>query len=385
MGLPCFLGRLCYIKNMQPWFRVSLDRLEDLPDAPGVYRFVDCDGRLLYIGKSVHLRTRVRSYLRRDGGHSRQTERLKFEAQAVEVLCTGSELAALLLEGRLIREYLPPFNQAQKRYRQYPFLRLSVQEDYPRLHLTRVLAGDGAEYYGPYSQARFVSWMADLLSASLGLRTCRDFSAIYHGCLLDQLGKCLGPCRTGALVAQYRERVERLRALLRGEDTGSGIIVDFERQMLNAAQREDFEQAARWRDRRQALANFVTHQGHLRERVSLDAVAVYPGAPRSPTSVQLFWIRQGKLTLQQSFAGDLPQERLRAELAHTLAGHYSEGLPPAPLFALPQQDLDEVQMVSGWLYRHRTDDTLLWLAGIEPERAAELLLTLIDQAHRRSS
>ncbi len=368
---------------MQSWLRVPLDRLEDLPDEPGVYRFFNCEEKLLYIGKSVHLRTRVRSYLRQGGGHSRQTERLKFEAKQVEVLCTGSELAALLLEGRLIREHLPPFNQAQKRYRQYPFLRLTVQEEYPRLQVTRILASDGAEYYGPYHQTRFVHWMAELLTANLGIRTCSDFSAIQRGCLLDQLGKCLAPCRTRSVRAEYLAQVERLRALLRGEEAGA-VLRQFEDQMHQAAEREDFEQAARWRDRWQALEGFLTHQGFLRERVSLDAVAIHPGPPEHPGSVQLFWIRQGKLAASQSFSAAESLQTIHQSLLQTLAENYLGSTPAPPVFVLPQQDLDEVQLVSGWLYRHRSDDNLLWLAGIDPERIAGLVVTMIEQERQPS-
>lgn len=367
---------------MQSWLSVPIERIEDLPDLPGVYRFLDGAGRLLYIGKSVHLRTRVRSYLRQGGGHSRQTGRLKFEARVVEVLLTGSELAALLLEGRLIRQHLPPFNCAQKRYRQYPFLRLSVQEEYPRLHLTRVLAGDGAEYYGPYNQGHFVSELAELLSANLGLRTCRDFSALQHGCLLDQLGRCLGPCRTDRVQTEYRRQVEQLRALLRGEG-GEALLARFEAQMQRAAEREDFEQAARWRDRWQALKHFLAHQGYLRERVRLDAVAVHPGPPQTPGSVELFWIRQGRLSRIDHLPGRLDSEPLRQKLLETLVADYEDQPLPSPLFALPQQDLDEVQTVGGWLYRHRHDDNLLWLTDIEPARAAGVLIALIEQSRQR--
>jgi excinuclease UvrABC nuclease subunit len=358
------------------WLRVALDQIEALPDDPGVYRFLDGGGRILYVGKSVHLRTRVRSYLRRDGGHSRQTERLKHEAATVEVLSTGSELAALLLEGRLIRSLQPPFNQAQKRFRHYPFLRLSLQEEYPRLHLTRVLADDGAEYYGPYSQPRFVEMVARLLSMSLGLRDCQDLSAIHQGCLLDQLGKCLGPCRSAAVAPEYRERVVQLRALLRGEGA-EALLARFEEQMLLAAEREQFEQAARWRDRLSALRAFVLHQGYLREKIRLDAVTLQPGPPTLPRSLQLFWVRRGKVVAQQCLPDTCSLEAVRSAALDILREHYAvrAGEDTDALFA--QQDLDEVQMVGGWLYRHRQDADLLWLAELSPERTAALLVELV--------
>lgn len=361
---------------MGDWLRVGLGELERLPDEPGVYRFLDCGERILYIGKSVRLRGRVRSYLRRDGGHSRQTGRLKFEAASVEVLPTGSELAALLLEGRLIRQCLPPFNQAQKRFRHYPFLCLTLQEDFPRLHLTRVLSADGAEYYGPYSQPRFVAAVAELLTTSLALRDCRDLSAIHHGCLLDQLGRCLAPCRSRAVRAEYQGRVEQLRSLLRGEGA-EPLLNRFDAQMTVAAEREDFEQAARWRDRFRSLSGFVAYQGTLRERVCLDAVSVQPGPPTQPGSVQLFWVRRGKVVAQQCFSSTWTPVGIAAALRATLETHYAAEDSQPEGFALPQQDLDEVQLVGGWLYHHRQDADLLWLGELEPDRAVTMLLELI--------
>ncbi len=362
---------------MGDWQSVSIDGLAELPDVAGVYRFRDAQGRILYIGKSVHLRTRVRSYLRRDGGHSRQTERLKFEARTVEVLPTGSELAALLLEGRLIRQVLPPFNQAQKRFRHYPFLKLTLQETYPRLQLTRVLAADGAEYYGPYSQPHFVRTIAELLSTNLMLRDCRDLSAIHHGCLLDQLGKCLAPCRSESVKPEYQQRVEQLRALLRGEQRET-LLNRFEAQMHQAAEREDFELAARWRDRWQSLRGFLTQQGYLRERIRLDAVAVQPGPPDQGRSVQVFWIRRGKVVAEQSIPAAWKPKQIKTTIEETFKTHFL-GLYEESTFVLPQQDLDEVQIIGDWLYRHRQDADLLWLTEVEPEQVVTVVFELIAQ------
>lgn len=339
--------------------RVSIDQLGELPDAPGVYLFRNCREEILYVGKSVKLKTRVRSYFRREGGHSRPTQRLKFEASTVEIAATGSELAALILENRLIKKHLPPFNRAQRRYQHYPFLRLTVQEPFPRLHLTRSLGDDGAEYYGPYAKAGLVGWMANLLNEALGLRACKDLSVIHQGCLLDQLGKCLAPCRGWVKEEAYRVPIEQLRAMLRGETSAAeSILQQFRDQMQSCAAQEAFERAAQWRDRWLALESFLQRQNLVRERVVLDLAMVYAGSHRG--TAQVFWVRSGTLLTTHEFNLTESIQTIYKHLKSFYRKNYAQP-NEQPCFTLPQDRLDEVQMLSAWIYRHRADGDLFWL------------------------
>jgi excinuclease ABC subunit C len=339
--------------------RVSIDQLRELPDTPGIYLFRNCREEILYVGKSVKLKTRVRSYFRKDGGHSRPTQRLKFEASTVEIAATGSELAALILENRLIKKHLPPFNRAQRRYQHYPFLRLTVQEPFPRMHLTRSLGNDGAEYYGPYAKAGLVDWMAHLLNEALGLRSCKDLSAIHQGCLLDQLGKCLAPCRGWVDEEAYRAPIEQLRALLRGETSAAeSILQHFRQQMESCAVQEAFERAAQWRNRLFALEGFLQRQNLVRERVVLDLAMVYPGHDKG--TAQVFWVHSGTLLATHAFNHTESMRTINQQLRSFYQKNYAH-TNEQPCFTLPQDRLDEVQMLSGWIYRHRAQSDLFWL------------------------
>lgn len=339
--------------------RVSIEQLGELPDTPGIYLFRNCREEILYVGKSVKLKTRVRSYFRKDGGHSRPTQRLKFEASTVEIAATGSELAALILENQLIKKHLPPFNRAQRRYQHYPFLRLTVQEPFPRMHLTRSLGNDGAEYYGPYTKAGLVGWMADLLNEALGLRTCKDLSAIHQGCLLDQLGKCLAPCRGWVEEEAYRVPIEQLRALLRGETSAAeSMLQHFRQQMESCAAQEAFERAVQWRNRLFALEGFLQRQNLVRERVVLDLAMVYPNHDKG--TAQVFWVLSGTLLATHEFNRTASRRTINKQLQSCYSKNYTQ-VNDQPCFTLPQDRLDEVQMLSGWIYRHRAESDLFWL------------------------
>jgi excinuclease UvrABC nuclease subunit len=332
--------------------RFPLDQWRDLPDCPGIYQFFGGDEKLLYIGKSVHLRQRVRSYLRTTGGHSTQTARLKFEAQTVAVTVTGSELAALLLENRLIKEHLPPFNRAQRRWRHYPFLRLDLNDPFPRLEVTRDLVQDGAEYFGPYRDAHALYPLVQQVSMLLGLRTCQSLEAIRQGCLLDQMERCCAPCRDWVTPEQYRARLEPLRDLLLGAGAAD-LLNQLNLKMARCAEAEQYEQAARWRDRHKLLSYFVHHQSWRTHQAILDACAVYPTA--QPQEAQVFWIKGGRLLeIETITAADIPN--LAQQVAQHLA-HYGESSPNPS--HLPQHQLDEFQLLATWLYRHGQE--VIWI------------------------
>jgi len=186
------------------------DALSTLPCSPGVYLFTGAPGELLYIGKSVNLRDRVRSYFRKGGGHTRRTERLKHEVQRIEVYQTGSELEALLLESRLIKEHMPLYNVRGRRYEHYPFLKLTA-EQYPRLLVTRVLEADGARYFGPFVSTSHLNEVLETLQPVFGMRTCSVLPD--RPCLQLEIARCLGPC-TGRVDAAYQEGVRQLEKVL---------------------------------------------------------------------------------------------------------------------------------------------------------------------------
>lgn len=324
---------------------VGPDSLSTLPRCPGVYRFYAADGELLYLGKSVNLRDRVRSYFHASGGHTPRTERLKHEAQRIEVHPTGSELEALLLESRLIKLHQPRYNVRGRRYEHYPFLKLTA-ETYPRLIVTRTLVEDGGRYFGPFFSASHLEAVVEALQPAFGLRSCASLPS--HACLEFDIGRCIGPC-TGKADALYAERVQAAVSFVMGE-TG-GIVEGLEAEMLRASETFAYERAARLRDRLFALQRLIEHQRRLGTMDELDALVALPGLERDSTTFLAIrrarWV--GELRLS---AEELHDRRASARLRAFLKAAYQT--EPAPSTRIDRRELDEVQIVASWLFRRRS-------------------------------
>lgn len=323
---------------------VGPDSLSTLPRCPGVYRFYAEDGELLYLGKSVNLRDRVRSYFHASGGHTHRTARLKHEARRIEVHPTGSELEALLLESRLIKVHQPRYNVRGRRYEHYPFLKLTA-EPYPRLLVTRTLVEDGGRYFGPFSSTSHLEAVVEALQPAFGLRACTSLPP--HPCLELDIGRCLGPC-TGRVDAPYAERVQAAVRFVMGE-TG-GIIDGLEQEMLRASEAFAFERAARLRDRIHALRRLIEHRRRIGTMDELDALVALPGPELG--SVLFLAVRRARWVGELRFEPGVVRDRgastrLRAFLKEAYLAQ------PAPSTRIDRRELDEVQIVASWLYRKR--------------------------------
>jgi excinuclease ABC subunit C len=327
--------------------------LAELPTVPGVYLFTGRAGETLYIGKSVNLRERVRSYFRKNGGHSRRTERLKNEVAGIRVQPTDSELEALLLESRLIKEHQPAYNVRGRRYEHYPFVKITC-EAYPRVLVTRILEDDGAQYFGPFHSASRLTETLDALQAFMAWRRCTQMEAAP--CLHAQIGRCLAPC-SGAADAAYAAMIAEVGTLLRGEP--GPLLENLRARMQEASDAQEFERAARLRDRLHPLTRLVARQERLRGALNeLDTLVVVPAAPDSdlqPT-VNFLAIRAarwvGKLSMRAADVARYPNRRKQLKRLERFL-HERFVLAPPPSSRISAVELDEVQIVGSWLFRQR--------------------------------
>lgn len=320
-------------------------RVDELPRTPGVYLFFGAAG-LLYVGKSVNLKERVRSYFQEGGGHTERTGRLRHETQHVSVQATRTELDALLLESALIKQLQPRYNVRGRQQEHYPFVKLS-NELFPRLLVTRVLAPDGARYFGPFWSARRLTELIEILGPLTGVRSCGVLPE--RACLQRDLGRCLAPC-VGPEPAAYAAAVEELTALLRGE--AGPMLRRLEQGMQEASARCDFERAAVLRDRGAAIAGWVAYLRRVDELRATDRLHV----ARHGDGAVLTLVRRARWTAQlllpATQLGRGTTRRIGAWLVRTLA------MSPPPVLIHPRE-VDEVQLVGGWLYRQRRDPDLL--------------------------
>ena len=321
--------------------------LPGLPNRPGVYFMKRKNGEILYVGKAKSLRNRVRSYFTGIDAHPERLRKLVRDVRVVEWEETGSELAALLRESKLIKQLLPSYNRAQRRYRNYPFLRLDTAHDFPTLSWTPMIRADGAEYYGPVGRRRTAEEIVELVGRVFKLRECdrstwQTARIARQPCLYGAMDRCAAPC-TDAGEAVYEAEVERVRRFLTGKDTE--VIEAVEAAMRAAAADLQFEQAGWYRDQlarlRRVLARQRPFAGAVHDR---HAVLVEPGLRDG--EVQLFLLRFGRLVETRSLP--IPPDAADLSALHAaLAEHFDPTLEPPVVFGRP--DVDEINILAHWV------------------------------------
>ncbi len=352
--------------------RVDEAQVASLPTGPGVYLLKDAQGHVVYVGKSVNVRQRVRQHLRPSGTACSPSQpalrkRLPYVAD-VQAIETESELEALFLESRLVKRYLPDANRMLRDYRDYPFVKLDLDDSYPRLVATRERPADGALYFGPFRGAARVAACVEFLNEQLGLRQCKDPVAVgASACPLLEMRRCLGPC-VGAVSPQtYREAVLRTERILRGED----------RELLDAlAERRDalaaelrFEEAAVLRDRLRDLEMLVGAQRRLQAFADRNAVVVTPDVRAG--AARLFLVRNGRLARETSVASRTGPARLRRMLVDVYRR--------PPVGPVSRDELDDVLILDGWLQRNRDRAREIPVVVERPEEALRPLAAALAE------
>ena len=273
--------------------------IEGAPTATGVYIFKDAVGRILYVGKAKHLRTRLRSYLQ----PNRLTPKIRHmvsQATKVEWMETGSELEAFILESNLIKAHKPPYNVMLKDDKRYPYLRLALSDPYPYLELVRRPQDDGSLYYGPYTPAWTVRETMRLLTKIFPLRQCRGpLPKKARPCINCQMGRCLGPCAHPVDQGEYASLVKGVRRVLEGK--GQEVLKELEVRMKSLSKDLRFEEAARVRDQIFALKRVMERQRVLLTReVNLDFIVWREKEDR--IYLFLLVVRKGMLLGEKGFA-----------------------------------------------------------------------------------
>ena len=357
--------------------------LADLPDRPGVYFMRRKNGEILYVGKAKSLRNRVRSYFTGIDAHPTRLRKLIRDVRVVEWEETGSELAALLRESKLIKQLLPRYNRAQRRYRDYPFLRLDAAARYPTLAWTPTLRADGAEYYGPVGRRQTAIEVVELVNRVFSLRECdhttwQAAAAAQRPCLYGDMERCVAPC-TGEADAAYTTEVDRVRRFLTGQDTE--VLDTVEAKMRDAAERREFEQAGWYRDQLERLRRVLARQRPFAAAVhDQNLILVEPGQRNG--EVQLFFLRFGRLVETRAFPTEPSAEDIEA-LRARLAEVFDAAAEPPPYFL--RADVDEIHILAHWVRFHDARTTqILWT----PERSAgdllDELLALVGAAQTTS-
>ncbi|MCF0135970.1 MAG: excinuclease ABC subunit C, partial [Lachnospiraceae bacterium] len=276
--------------------------LKKIPHHSGVYIMHEGD-LILYVGKAVDLHNRVRQYFQSPKGKSETIRRMVSRVEYFEYILTDSEMEALILENNLIKKHRPPYNTLLKDDKQYPYIKVTQQEAFPRVLRTRKVLRDGARYFGPFTSGQAVRDTLELIEKLWPLKTCqrvlpRDIGK-ERPCLNYHIGKCCGPCTGKADAAAYGEMVQQIIALLQGKH--EDVIRDLKGKMLEASEQLNFEQAAVYRDRIRSI-EFIAQNQKIENAGSEDDQDVIALSREEELAlVQVFFIRSGKLMGREHF------------------------------------------------------------------------------------
>ncbi len=346
-----------------------------LPDKPGVYLMHDAEGKVIYVGKAVVLKNRVRSYFRNLASHTPKVRAMVAKIAEIETIVTSSEVEALILECNLIKKYRPRYNISLKDDKTYPYLKVTVQEDFPRLFATRRLSRDGAKYYGPYADAGAMHATVKLLRGMFPLRTCRKMNP-DRPCLNYHIKRCLAPCAGYVSKDEYRQMIQSVCMVLDGRT--AELERDLKRRMQEAAENYAFEEAARLRDQLQAVERLNESQKAVTNNGG-DMDVIGYAQDMTGICLQIFFVRKGKLIGRDNFFlqddGDEPREVLTAFVKQ----YYNEAtfIPKEIILPyLPEED--EARLIASWL----TEKAQRKIELLAPQRGVkrELLQLANDNA-----
>ncbi|UVT21964.1 MAG: excinuclease ABC subunit UvrC [Nitrospira sp.] len=355
-------------------------KLAHLPDSPGVYLFKGAQGEILYIGKAAVLADRVRSYFKKGADHSPKTGLLVSQVTDLETMVTRSELEALILESNLVKRHKPRFNIVLRDDKQYPYVRLPIKDDFPRLSIVRRVQKDGALYYGPYTPANALRETLKVIKHVFPLATCSidiDGTA-ERACIEFEIKRCMAPCTGNQSKEEYHQIVKQVRQFLEGRD--HELLDDLRAKMEAAAACEEFEEAARLRDRLFKIERMLEKQ-RITQTSAMDQDVLGLARRGAAVDLQILFVRGGLLIGRKDFfwpqSADAPDNELVRSAIEQF--YNKDGQPPREV--LVPTDLDDIALIEQWLSDKRGESVRV----LSPERGAKHQLVLLAEENAASA
>jgi excinuclease ABC subunit C len=327
--------------------------LDTLPSKPGCYLMKNAEGKIIYVGKAISLKNRVRSYFRADAGHDHKTRRLVREITEIEWIVVGSELEALILEMNLIKKHRPRYNVRMKDDKRYPYIKIHWQDPFPKVTVTRLMQEDGARYFGPYTSAWAVYQTLDVLRRVFPYLTCdREITGRDpRPCLYYDIRLCLGPCIGAVDQAQYRQMIGDLQEFLNGHS--EPVLRRVQVDMEQAAEALNFERAAALRDKIKALQSIVERQKVVFSADYKDSDVLALARADNEACVQIFFIRGGKLIGREYFILEGTEDTADADvMAQFVKQFYTEAASIPQQVMLPEE-IEEAKIIQEWMRSRR--------------------------------
>lgn len=360
---------------------------QSLPNAPGVYLMKASDGAVIYVGKAIRLRARVRSYFREKFTSALTSQMMRYVTE-IDYIVTETEVEALILENNLIKAHQPRYNVKLKDDKRYPYLCVTVNEPFPRIHITRRAENDDARYFGPYVHVRSTRQILKQLTKLFPIRTCTlpliEKGNKYRVCLDYHIGRCPGPCADKIDVRDYAEIVRKVCQFLSGNT--DAVVKELTGQMEEAAAALDFETAAKYRDTLKDVQQAITTQS-LDTVSAADEDVVGIAARTDVACVQLLRVRDGKLLEREHYyLNDADPKSLATALGAFISQYYQNAVFVPKTIVLPLS-IERVELIEAWLSEKRGNRVALHVprAGrlrklqALASKNAEILLTQREQ------
>ena len=326
--------------------------LATLPDSPGCYLMKDEQGKIIYVGKAINLKNRVKSYFQASSDHSYKTKQMVRNIRDIEWIVVASELEALILEMNLIKRHRPFYNVRLKDDKRYPYIKIHWQDDFPKLSVTRNMVQDGSRYFGPYTSVWAVHQTLDILRKIFPYLTCaREITGKDpRPCLYYDIHLCSGPCIGAISKKDYRQMIDDLARFLEGKT--DPVLKRLQKEMDSASEAMNYEKAALIRDQIQAIQRVVERQKIIStERKDSDVIAM--ARSNGEACVQVFFIRSGKLIGREYFILEGTEEEKNAAILEEFIKQFYSQAASIPNKVLLPQEVEEAHIIQEWLNTRR--------------------------------
>lgn len=330
------------------------EELKKLPEKPGVYIMKDCEGDIIYIGKAISLKNRVRQYFRSSTNHAPKVVAMVKNIEEFEYIITDNEVEALILESNLIKKHKPKYNILLRDDKNYPYIKVTVKERYPRVIKTRKVIKDGNKYFGPYVSTGAVNDTLDIIENLYKLRTCsmklEDGPRLKRPCLNHFIGKCMGPCFKEIDEKEYMDIIDEVIMFLNGKE--HKLVEVIEEKMKKASEEFDFENAAKYRDQIISLNHILEKQKIVSTNLEdQDVIGMARGVEN--VCVQVFFVRTGKIIGREHFIINDSESSERGEILGAFIKQFYLGTSYIPKEILIEEDIDDIETVTKWLSSKR--------------------------------
>lgn len=330
------------------------EELKKLPHSPGVYIMHDNQDTIIYVGKAIDLHNRVRSYFRKIVGRGPQIDKMVSLIARFEYIVTDSELEALVLENNLIKEHSPKYNTMLKDDKTYPYIKVTVGEDYPRVMLSRQMKKDHSRYFGPYTNVTAVKDTIELINKLYQLRTCnrnlpRDFG-VERPCLNFHIHQCMAPCQGKITKEEYAERVKSALSFLNGNY--QDVLKELAAKMQEASEKLEFEEAIRYRD----LYNNVKQISEKQKITDFDGEdkdVIALACEEQDAVVQVFFVRGGRLIGREHFYMTHVSQTPPEEILQNFVKQFYAGTPFIPREIMLPWDVEDRELIEQWLTKRK--------------------------------